>query len=120
MASSPDTDARDRERQHARSTAKHSAVYLIGTALSRVAGLIMLPLYTRVLSTREYGVMELLGFTTDIISMLVGLGIGTAVTRHYYRYDNDDERRAVIGSAAVMLLAMFVAVGAVGMLTAIH
>ncbi|MBX3173921.1 MAG: oligosaccharide flippase family protein [Gemmatimonadaceae bacterium] len=118
MASSPDTDARDRERQHARSTAKHSAVYLIGTALSRVAGLIMLPLYTRVLSTREYGVMELLGFTTDIISMLVGLGIGTAVTRHYYRYDNDDERRAVISSAAVMLLAMFVAVGAVGMLTA--
>lgn len=118
MASPADTDARDRERQHARSTAKHSVVYLIGTALSRVAGLIMLPLYTRVLSTREYGVMELLGFTTDIISMLVGLGIGTAVTRHYYRYDTEEERRAVVSSAAILLLSMFVTVGVIGLLLA--
>lgn len=118
MTTPADTEARDRERRHARSTAKHSAVYLIGTALSRVAGLIMLPLYTRVLSASEYGVMELLGFTTDIISMLVGLGIGTAVTRHYYRYDTEDERRAVVSSAAILLVAMFVTVGAIGMLAA--
>lgn len=116
MTTPADTDVRDRERQHARSTAKHSAIYLIGTALSRVAGLIMLPIYTRVLSAREYGVLELLGFTTDILSMLVGLGIGTAVTRHYYRYDTDEERRGVVSSAALLLVGLFVSVGAVGLL----
>lgn len=103
-----------RERHHARSTAKHSAVYLVGTALSRLAGFIMLPLYTRVLSTSEYGVLELLGYTTDVITMLAGLGIGTAVTRYFYRYDSDDERNLVVSSAALLLLGLFALVAVVG------
>ena len=74
---------------YVRSTFKHGAVYLIGTVLSRVAGFVMLPVYTRVLAPRDYGVMEMLAYTTDVLTFLVGLGVSTAVTRHYYKYETE-------------------------------
>jgi len=95
---------------YVRSTFKHGAVYLIGTVLSRVAGFVMLPVYTRVLTPRDYGVMEMLAYTTDVLTFLVGLGVSTALTRHYYRYDSEAERHALVSTAALLLFVLFVAV----------
>lgn len=95
---------------YVRSTFKHGAVYLIGTLLSRVAGFVMLPVYTRVLTPRDYGVMEMLAYTTDVLTFLVGLGVSTAVTRHYYKYDTEAERHALVSTAALLLLVLFAAV----------
>jgi O-antigen/teichoic acid export membrane protein len=92
------------------STFKHGAVYLIGTLLSRLAGFIMLPVYTRVLTPRDYGVMEMLAYTTDILTFLVGLGVSTAVTRHYYKYEGDRARNELVSTAAVLLFVLFVVV----------
>ncbi len=102
-----DAAERQRTRGYVKSTVKHGSVYLIGTALSRMAGLIMLPIYTRVLSPSEYGILEILGHTTDIVTMLAGLGIGTAVMRYYYLVETEAERKEVISSAALMLLTVF-------------
>lgn len=95
---------------YARSTFKHGAIYLIGTILSRLAGFVMLPVYTRVLTPRDYGVMEILAYTTDVLTFLVGLGISTALTRHYYKYDTDAERHALVRTAAVLLALLFAAI----------
>ncbi|MBK7905618.1 MAG: oligosaccharide flippase family protein [Gemmatimonadetes bacterium] len=95
---------------YVRSTFKHGAVYLIGTVLSRVAGFIMLPVYTRVLTPRDYGVMEMLAYTTDVLTFLVGLGVSTAVTRHYYKYETEAERHALVSTAAVLLFVLFAVV----------
>lgn len=95
---------------YVRSTFKHGAVYLIGTLLSRVAGFVMLPVYTRVLTPRDYGVMEMLAYTTDVLTFLVGLGVSTALTRLYYKYESERERHELVSTAAVLLCALFVIV----------
>ena len=66
-----------------------------------------LPVYTRVLTPRDYGVMEMLAYTTDVLTFLVGLGVSTAVTRHYYKYETEAERHALVSTAAVLLFVLF-------------
>lgn len=112
----PAADAADRTRLrgYVRSTVRHGSVYLVGMVLARLAGFIMLPVYTRVLTPSEFGVLEILGHTTDILSMLAGLGIGTAVMRYYYRFETESERHAVISTALILLIGVFTVVASLG------
>lgn len=66
----------------------------------------------------DYGVLEILSLTTDILSMLVGMGIGLAVMRFYYRAADETERRVVVSSAAVLLAAVFFTVSLLGLIAA--
>lgn len=113
----PDDRAADddrRARGYLKSTVKHGGIYAIGTVLSRLVGFLMLPVYTRVLTTADYGIMEILSLSTDILSMLVGLGIRQAVLRYYYHYDTEAERNGVISTASLLLVATFGLTGALG------
>lgn len=90
-----------------KSTLKHGAVYGLGTLLAKAIGFVMLPIYTRVLSPTDYGVLELLSMTTDVIGMVTGVGLTWSVTRYYYFYDDPADRKAVVSSAAVLLVVSF-------------
>ncbi len=57
--------------------------YMIGMVSTRAAGLILIPLYTHYLSPDGYGVITLLLMTTDIIALLMGMGITAAILRYY-------------------------------------
>lgn len=94
-------------RDDLRSTLKHGAIYGLGTLLAKAIGFIMIPIYTRVLTPEDYGVLELLTMTTDVIALVAGLGLTWAVTRYYYYYDDPDDRRRVVSSAAVLFVALF-------------
>lgn len=106
-------------RGYLASTLKHGGIYFFGTVLSRLAGFIMLPVYTRLLTTADYGIMEILSLTTDILGMLAGLGIRSAVMRLYHQYaGKDDEQKAVISTASVMTVAIFGTLAVIGIIFA--
>lgn len=107
-----------RARQYLSSTAKHGGIYAFGMILSRLAGFIMLPVYTRVLSAADYGVLEILALSADVLAMLAGLGIGMALIRHYYQYEDEDARRGVVSTASLLSLGVFSLVALVGLLFA--
>jgi len=69
---------------------KHSAVYAIGQILTRVASVILLPLYTAQLSTTDYGVVSILDLTAGILSVMIGGGMAAAVTR--FHFEATDEK----------------------------
>ena len=94
-------------RDHLRSTLRHGLTYGLGTVLAKLIGFVMIPLYTRVLSPADYGVLELLSMTTDVIGMVAGLGLTWSVTRYYYAYDEPRERLAVVSSAAILVSVLF-------------
>jgi O-antigen/teichoic acid export membrane protein len=60
---------------------KHSAIYGLSNILSRAVALVLLPLYTRYLNPADYGVLEILTATTVFTSIVLELGLGTAVLR---------------------------------------
>ncbi len=85
---------------------KHSLVYMLGSIASRMIGFIMIPVYTRYLTPSDYGILELVSLTIDIVGMLAVLGINSAITRFYYEYKEQNERDEVITTALISTFAL--------------
>lgn len=86
-------------------TAAHSAIYAIGTILSRITGLVMLPIYTRYLSPSDYGVLELLSMAIEITGILVGLRITQAMFRFYILAESKWEKQEIVSTVLLTILA---------------
>ena len=74
---------------------KHALIYGLGIVLSRAVSFIMLPIYTRYLTPSDYGVMELIGMTLDVISMIAGAQIALGILRYYHKAQHVVEKQAV-------------------------
>ncbi|MCD6385462.1 oligosaccharide flippase family protein, partial [Candidatus Sumerlaeota bacterium] len=85
-------------------TAFHGLIYGVGQTLSQAVGFILIPLYTRYLSTEEYGVWALLSVTTSVLVAIFGMGLLSALFRSYYLYDTEEERRVVVSTTFYTLL----------------
>ena len=78
---------------------KHSFIYGMGTLLSKIVGFLLIPLYTRYLTTSDYGVLELLDLTSTIVSIFISMRIGSAVIRFYYDSADELEQKKVVSTA---------------------
>ena len=72
-------------------TAGYAGIYAIGALLNRGIGFIMLPVYTRFLTPADYGVVELLALTVEVVSIVTGLGLMNGLHKFYYKYDSGHE-----------------------------
>ena len=63
---------------------KHSSIYAVGQILTRLASVLLLPLYTHCLTPADYGVTAILDLTAAILSLMIGAGMVTAVTRFHF------------------------------------
>jgi O-antigen/teichoic acid export membrane protein len=98
-----------------RKLGKHTLVYTAGIMLGKVASFIMLPVYTRYLTTADYGVLELLGMTIDVIGMIAGVGLVTAVFKFYSAEDDPGGKRAVMSTASIGVVALAVVTSLLGL-----
>lgn len=76
-------------------TIKHSVIYSLGNLSSKLVGLILLPLYTEHLTTSEYGMLALLEVTSQILILLLGLNLSTAMLR-WCSVERDEARKRSI------------------------
>jgi O-antigen/teichoic acid export membrane protein len=91
---------------------RHSLIYGVGMLLTKAVSFIMLPVYTRFLTPADYGVMELIGMTLDIISIVAGAKLALGIFRYYHKADTDAERNAVVSTALIALSVSYAMVGA--------
>jgi len=85
-------------------------VYLLGIILSKAVSFVMLPVYTRYLTPGDYGVMELIEMTLDVVSIIAGGGIATGIFRFYHKAETEAERKAVVSTALQVLAASYVVI----------
>ena len=76
----------------------------------------MIPLYTNLLKPEEYGILELLTLTIDVISTIVGVGMAAAVMRFYYKYDEVEQRKSIVSSSLISSLVIMAATTLVSLL----
>jgi O-antigen/teichoic acid export membrane protein len=81
-----------------RSLVKDSAVYAVGVIATQLVGFIMIPIYTRVLTPADYGVIETTTRIVDVINLLLALGLAEALLRHYYVAQTEEDRRRLIAT----------------------
>lgn len=92
--------------QGRRKLGREAFIYMLGMLLSRAASLIMLPIYTRMLTPADYGVLQLLDMTCDVAAIIVSAGCTAGVMRFYFKSQIESERRAVLGSAATLQVVL--------------
>lgn len=82
-----------------------TAAYQASSIASALLAVVTLPLYTRALSTSDYGVAETLLTFIILASILLRLGLGEAFVRYYLAHEQGEERRRLAASttAAVLL-----------------
>jgi O-antigen/teichoic acid export membrane protein len=85
---------------------KHTLVYTAGIIIGKVASFVMLPVYTRYLTPADYGVLELLGMTIDVISMIASVGIVTGVFKFYSAEAEQREKNLIISTAGISAVGL--------------
>jgi O-antigen/teichoic acid export membrane protein len=78
---------------------KHSTIYAVGNIINRAGAFLLLPVYTRFLTTGEYGILEIFVACSTVIRAFLSMGIGHATLRFYFEYESEDDRKTVVGTA---------------------
>jgi O-antigen/teichoic acid export membrane protein len=81
---------------------KHSAVYGLGHILSRGIGFLLLPLYTNVLSTAEYGLVALVFTFIAFVNILFLYGLDSAFLRFYALEEDAEGKRRVLSTTFLL------------------
>ena len=85
---------------------RHSGIYAAGNALNWLGAFLLLPLYTRLLSTAQYGTLETFYAIASVVSGILSVGIAHATLRFYFDYKEQAERDALVSTnflAAVVI-----------------
>jgi O-antigen/teichoic acid export membrane protein len=85
---------------------RHSAIYGLGGLVSRILAVLLLPLYTRYLSTSDYGKVETLIALTTVIGIALRMGIHSAFFRFYFDSPEPEARRRVLRTSFWFTMAM--------------
>jgi O-antigen/teichoic acid export membrane protein len=85
---------------------KHSAIYGLANILGKAVGFLMIPVYTRFISPEDYGVLEILDVSINIIGLFIGMGISNAVIRFFHLYEDEILKRRVISSAVLLMFLL--------------
>jgi O-antigen/teichoic acid export membrane protein len=80
----------------------HSIVYGLTGMLSTFISVLLIPIYTRILTPAEYGVIALLTTLSLIILIFASMGMGTAVFWAYFNA-KEEERKEVVFTAFLFL-----------------
>lgn len=78
---------------------KSSAIYSFAVFLSRGLAVLLLPIYTALLTPSEFGLFDLMVVVTSIINLTIALEITQGIARFLYEQEEDRERSEYTSSA---------------------
>lgn len=91
---------------------KDTFIYSLGNISTKLIGLVLLPLYTKVLSVEEYGVLGTVEITIQLLIAAFSLSLQKAMNRWYWDKNYRDKQKSIffttfmflIGGALLMIL----------------
>ncbi len=88
-----------------RNLAQNTAIFAIGTFSSKVLVFLMMPIYTRALTTAEYGTVDLIQQISNLLVPIVTLGVTNALIR--FGADRSFRKNDVFTTGVICLLGGF-------------
>jgi O-antigen/teichoic acid export membrane protein len=99
----------DRKRPPA--FANQVVIYALGLALNYGIGFILLPLYSRLIPADQYGILEILNRTIEVVSILLLTQFAVTFIRFYRDKPDEDYRRLVTSTCIYLVVAVALACG---------
>ena len=90
-----------------------SFTYWFGVMAAKIAGFLLIPVYTRYLTPADYGTIELLSITTDIAALIFGMQIGQGLFKFYHECETQEEKNRLVSTTLISMVALgiFMAIG---------
>lgn len=88
-----------------REAGSHTLIYGLGAAVQTLLGFILIPLYTRYYTPEIYGVLSLVVLCGSLAGVVFYLGASSALSRSYYDYTDEAERKKVCTTALLLILS---------------
>lgn len=82
---------------------KSTVGYALGNGVARLAGLLVIPIYTAYLTPDEYGAVATLQLVAALLSPVVTLGIGVSIGICYFERARDQDRSRVVWTAVSLI-----------------
>ncbi len=86
---------------------KDSFVYGLSNVVSRGIALFLLPLYTRVFSPTDYGIIDILNIVATLVNLTVALEISQGVARYYADSGSESDRVTYVSTALWFSMFMY-------------
>lgn len=83
---------------------KHGFIYSFSSFISKGLSLILLPIYVRVLSSADYGLLDLAAIVCSLVNYIVTLEVGQGIARFYGSLDNIQDRVKMTSTAFWFIL----------------
>ncbi|MDH4366660.1 MAG: flippase [Dehalococcoidia bacterium] len=98
---------------------KHSIIYGLSVAIGQVVAFFLIPMYTHYLTPADYGGLEIFQTTLSILSIILVMGLTTALFMSYFSYDDEEKRKTVVattflsvtGTSLILLLILMALAG---------
>lgn len=74
---------------------------------TKAVAFVMLPIYTRFLTPSDYGVLQLVTMILEVVTIFAGSRIAYGVFHFYHKAPDEEQRRAVLSTALLLLAATF-------------
>lgn len=85
---------------------KKTLIITIGKVSTQFVTFLLLPLYTTLLSTEEYGTVDLITTLVQLFIPVISLMIDQGVFRYLLNCKNDDERKKTVSNAFFILVGL--------------
>lgn len=84
-------------------------IYGCASMLSKIAAIFLMPLYTGVLTTGEYGAMAMINSCSAVIGILANLNIHSGIARDYFEKGVDRKKLVSTGFFSILSCSVFIA-----------
>lgn len=76
----------------------NTIIYFVSGIIPPMAGIFLLPLYTRFLTPEDYGILALTILFSGLVSVIFTFQLNMAIIRLYVDYEDEVERKVFLGS----------------------
>ncbi len=88
---------------------RHGWLFMVANVVNRAAGLLLLPLYTKILTPPEFGVYALVVVVSDLLAVMLMIGMSNAFTAVYFEQEEGIARQRVVSTCLLALFGVSVA-----------
>lgn len=91
-----------------REVIKHGGNYLLANLATRALAFITIPVYTRLLTTDEYGSVQVFLGVTGILGSIMALSMDRSISRYYFDQKNTEDFQRFVGTSSVLAGLAFI------------
>ena len=86
---------------------KHGRNYLVANLATRALAFISIPVYTRLLSPNDYGIVSVYLSVVAILASMMSFSADRSVSRYYFDQKSPEDFKRFVGTSSLLALAFF-------------